>query len=682
MRRVMGLAALAVVGLVGAAVVGTGGAAGPTDQPDEDGTERSPSRPATTTVMAAGAGLQTFDACDALTDHLRTSFATDPWAGDLAMMAGGDAATDGAGETAMDDQAPAPEAARVAGGEGTSDTNVQVAGVDELDLVETDGVRVFTVNGGQLHVVDVSGPVPTQVAGVDIDVEDGVDGELLLHEDRLLVVTRGWTDQPLRAPGEGVAAFDMVMGGSPVTTLFLFDVAGDEPVELGRLEVEGELVAGRGVDGTAHLVVAHRPQPLPMAAMDEVWSEQTEDGMVRRLQEQLATTTASDWLPALRHRGAGGVMTTTASVACVDVARPVDTDDTSMLQVMTIDTHGADVMPEATTGVLTDARSVTATATELVVATPVWAPVDQPQPFAEDAPAPREVVPALDQGTTRLHLFDLGPEGATHRASGEVPGMLLNQFSMSLHAGDLRVATTAGDAWAGTSESGVTVLRPAGDRLEVVGSVGGLGRGETIHAVRFLGDRAYVVTFRQTDPLYTIDLADPTEPEVTGELKITGYSAYLHPLGEGRLLGVGQEATLEGQTTGTQVSVFDVNDPANPTRVSQVTLPGANSESEWDHHAVLVHDGLVVLPYERWAAPTPDNPEGYESAAIVIEQSDDALRVRGTVASSAGRPGGDVWNHAVRRALVVDGRLVTISRSGVAVHDTATLDTTGELELR
>ncbi len=191
-----------------------------------------------------------------------------------------------------------------------------------------------------------------------------------------------------------------------------------------------------------------------------------------------------------------------------------------------------------------------------------------------------------------------------------------------------------------------------------------------------------MVTFRQTDPLYTIDLADPTEPEVTGELKITGYSAYLHPLGEGRLLGVGQEATLEGQTTGTQVSVFDVNDPANPTRVSQVTLPGANSESEWDHHAVLVHDGLVVLPYERWGALTEDNPEGYESAAIVIEQSDDALQVRGTVASSAGRPGEEVWNHAVRRALVVDGRLVTVSRSGVEVHDTATLDTTGELDLR
>ena len=225
----------------------------------------------------------------------------------------------------------------------------------------------------------------------------------------------------------------------------------------------------------------------------------------------------------------------------------------------------------------------------------------------------------------------------------------------------------------------MTVLRREGDRLEAIGTVGGLGRGETIHAVRFLGDRAHVVTFRQTDPLYTIDLSDPTAPRVTGELKITGYSAYLHPLGDDRLLGVGQEATLEGVTTGTQVSVFDVADPAAPTRLSQVMLPGATSEAEWDHHAVLVHDGLVVLPYERWSEPTPDRPEGFETAAMVLTLDGDALSLRGTVASSVGRV--DPWQSTIRRALVVDGRLVTVSHAEVAVHDPVSLETTGTVGL-
>ncbi len=687
MRRAMTLVTVAAVAVVGAAVVAPGRTPSPPPPepsagPDTDGPRARPAD----VVMAAGAGLQTFDACDALTDHLRRSFAVDPWGamefGMGAMAAGTDQ------ETALEsgDEATA-SAGRAFAATGTSDTNVQVAGVDELDLVETDGRRVFTVTRGRLHVVDVSGPAPTLLADVAVDLPDEWgDGELLLHEDRLLVVTRTWSEQRLDAPEGQALQREMDVMGTPVTSLHLFDVTADEPVEVGRLEVEGELVAGRGVDGTAHLVVAHRPQPLGIAVMDEVWSGQDQDDAVRRMQQALATTSTTDWLPQLRHRGAGGAISTSSSVGCADVARPVDTGDTSMLQVLTIDTHGDDVLPEAITAVLTDARSVTATATELVVATPVWQGLDQPQPFGDDVgfdveDAAQDVAaPAPEQATTRLHLFDLGPDGATHRASGEVPGMLLNQFSMSLHGGDLRVATTA-DPWAGNSESGVTVLRPTGDRLEVIGSVGGLGRGETIHAVRFLGDRGYVVTFRQTDPLYTIDLADPTDPRVTGELKITGYSAYLHPLGGERLLGVGQEATLEGQTTGTQVSIFDVADPAAPTRVSQVLLPGAGSEAEWDHHAVLVHDGLVVLPYERWGAPTPERPEGYESAAIVLEQDGDSLRVRGTVASSDDRPAEDMWEHSVRRALVVDGRLVTVSRREIAIHDTATLDTTGELPL-
>ena len=141
------------------------------------------------------------------------------------------------------------------------------------------------------------------------------------------------------------------------------------------------------------------------------------------------------------------------------------------------------------------------------------------------------------------------------------------------------------------------VLRPEGNELVQIGEVDGLGTNEQIHAVRFLGTQGYVVTFRQTDPLFVIDLSDPTAPALSGELKIPGYSAYLHPVGDGLLLGVGQDATDEGRVLGTQLSLFDVHDPANPVRLS--TLPiGGSSEAEWDHHAFLYwpEDGTIVLP--------------------------------------------------------------------------------------
>jgi hypothetical protein len=165
----------------------------------------------------------------------------------------------------------------------------------------------------------------------------------------------------------------------------------------------------------------------------------------------------------------------------------------------------------------------------------------------------------------------------------------------------------------------VTVLRVGDAGLPTVGSVGGLGRTEMIRAVRFLGDVGYVVTFRQTDPLYTIDLSEPARPRVAGELKILGYSAYLHPVGDGLVLGIGQDADSRGSTKGLQLALYDVSDPAAPRRVDRVTLPGAWSDVEGDHHAFTFADGTALVPFTRWSdvataevvpEPIPVEPDG------------------------------------------------------------------------
>src|SRR5690606_3548238 len=174
---------------------------------------------------------------------------------------------------------------------------------------------------------------------------------------------------------------------------------------------------------------------------------------------------------------------------------------------------------------------------------------------------------AFEGHKTLIHRFDTPADGElAYVASGEVDGFLLNQFAMDEHEGHLRVASTSSPSWWGggsDSISQVTVLATEGDQLEEVGRVDGLGETETIHAVRFMGPIGYVVTFRQVDPLYVIDLADPTAPEAVGELKIPGFSAYLHPVADGLLLGVGQDADEEtGATEGPHVSLFGVPEPA------------------------------------------------------------------------------------------------------------------------
>ncbi|HCT77700.1 MAG TPA: benzoate transporter, partial [Micromonosporaceae bacterium] len=161
---------------------------------------------------------------------------------------------------------------------------------------------------------------------------------------------------------------------------------------------------------------------------------------------------------------------------------------------------------------------------------------------------------------TEVFQFDVTAPKPAYVAGGSFPGWLLNQYSLSEHDGVLRAATTNTAPWQSPEKSSSTVyaLRRDGGTLKQIGSVGGLGKGERIYAVRFVGPVGFVVTYRQVDPLYTINLCDPRNPKIVGELKIPGYSAYLHPVSSSRLIGVGQDATEQGRVTGTQISLFDV----------------------------------------------------------------------------------------------------------------------------
>jgi hypothetical protein len=207
---------------------------------------------------------------------------------------------------------------------------------------------------------------------------------------------------------------------------------------------------------------------------------------------------------------------------------------------------------------------------------------------------------------------------------------MLSQFSFSEHEGNLRVATTVDESAGSVSQ--LTVL--AVDGLTEVGSVGDIGRGEELFAVRMLGDVGYAVTFEQTDPLFTIDLADPTNPVVVGELEIPGYSSYLHPISDELLLGIGQAGTADGVLTGTQVSLFDVSDPASPQRVQQYDVTGGSSEAEYDHRAFLYwpETGLAVLPISVYDYSAQVG--GVFEGVLGLDVSEDAITEVGRIVNA------------------------------------------------
>ncbi len=210
---------------------------------------------------------------------------------------------------------------------------------------------------------------------------------------------------------------------------------------------------------------------------------------------------------------------------------------------------------------------------------------------------------AKEQAT--IYKFRLG-EDLVYEGRGSVEGWMLNQFSMSEYEGYLRVATTVGQSWWNRqTNNSVYILKDVNKTLQIEGVVSGLGKeGETIHAVRFMGDRGFVVTFERTDPLYTLDLSDPKNPKKVGELFIPGFSRYLHVVDANRLLSIGRHADDDGRQQELQVQLFDISDFANPRLVDRVQVgsTGSYSEAEYNHKAFTYRasDLMFGLPFQNY----------------------------------------------------------------------------------
>ncbi len=563
-------------------------------------------RPVTTTTTRFDpstvqfvAALERFDRCDAFLDYIRAEALSRvgpygleggnqyPWLwrdGDRFFGAEGDAARAQTFTTAAAAGVP---------GVDFSTSNVQVAGVDEPDIIKTDGTRIVAIVDNVLYYVDVSGDEP--VLTDRIRIGDGWNHRFFLGDDRILVFSGGggfiaepWATDVAR----------ILPPSQPYMTITEVDISDPDDLSIGRtLTINGNFVSARLIDGTVRVVVSSYPAGLTFVYPSGPSAEDVAEAANRRIIEE---STLETWLPGYALSDgdrllAQGIL---GDGDCSRIHKPAEFAGFEMLSVLTLEL-GGDLEPGEATTLTARGETVYASTTSLYVTTNVWVP--------SDVTDRDDIAPFEQRYETAIHQFDItGDAPAEYLASGSVEGHLLNQFSMDEWNGNLRIATTAGAPWgfSDESESFVHVFRRDGDRLVRIGKVGDLGRGERIFSARFIEDQAYIVTFRQVDPLYIVDLSDPTVPVVTGELKIPGYSSYLHPLGGDRLLGVGQDADSRGVTDGTKVSLFDVSDPTNPIETDTWTLRGGYSDAEWDHLAFLywAPENAAVLPLQSWGA--------------------------------------------------------------------------------
>ena len=569
--------------------------------------------PATAGAQAPAAAVETaalrqFDECGAVLDYIHThaAAAVAPWGLGGEFGFGGEALEESA--IAVDDAAAADSASPQPGVD-YSTSNVQEAGIDEPHVLKTDGRHMVVANENRVHVVDVTGSEPTLIASVQLDSH--WVSNLLLHGDRVLVFASQWDSiVPFVDPVGEAADSEPVPGWGPTTEVVEIDLSSPTPRVARRLDIEGDYVGARLTDGVVRMVTTSRPRAIHWTVPEtsDLGARERSAGANRDL---IAGSTLDDWLPRfVLSDASGSAVAGGRLVGCGRVWAPPHYAGSGTLSVTTIDIADDGLAGAMdTTTIMSDGSTVYASHDHLYVTTTRWHD-GRIEPTGPGDGAPVE---------TEIHVFDIsGRATSTYLGSASVTGTVLNQYSMSEHEGHLRIATTTAQPWtwrgqvAPESESLVTVLAVGADGLAEVGRVDGLGVGERIYAVRYLGDIAAVVTFRQIDPLYLLDLSEPTAPAVRGELKITGYSAYLHPLGDDLLLGVGQVATDEGFTQGTQVSLFDIADLDRPQRIAQWTAPGGHSQVEFNALAFLhwQPSDLAVLPLNQH--PFDDSGSGSE----------------------------------------------------------------------
>lgn len=647
-------------------------ATGPTDAAGGDGPVAQPVQ----------FGLTQAASCDEVLDHFVTNGLehVSAWGlggadvvfmeEDMAVAESGD---DSAGVDSAESLAAQPEEEPA-----FSTTNVQEQGVDEPDVVKTDGERIVLVRDDRLLVVDVE---TAEVVG-RLALGDEVFGaQLLLDGDDLVVLADGSHGGIEPMTSSTRPAFSVAR-----TVVLRVDLAGDEPALVGSTTIEGSIRSARMVDGTVRLVVETNPTGL-VFTMPEDGGLAAEQDALEANRDVIRDSDIDDWLPHRRSDG-GDVE---RLVECEDVAVPATFEGFATLSVVTMAIDDDAMVPSSSAGVVASGETVYASTDRLVVATSPWGQWRMPF-LAADAALPE------DGPVTELHVFDISdPASTSFVASGSVPGVLVNQFALSEVDGILRAATTMQPSWWGggaDAESMLVVLEERGDELAEVGRVAGMGLTERIYAVRYLSpELAAIVTFRETDPLYLVDTSDPTAPAVVGELKIPGFSTYLHPIGEGMLVGIGQDADEDGRTTGLQVSLFDVSDTTDPRRVDQVGFGPGSSPAEYDHHAFTwwAPTGRVLVPAELypeepWVEEMPPEddvveraPEGKPFVGVLAVDVDGSSMTAGPRAAQAASA--EPWQGWVERTIVIGDDVWSLGHDTLARHDLETLEVDARVRL-
>ncbi|MEN3051458.1 MAG: beta-propeller domain-containing protein [Candidatus Methanosuratincola petrocarbonis] len=500
-----------------------------------------------------------------------------------------------------------------------STTNIQVAGVDEADIVKSDGEYLYVASGDTVYIVKAYPPGEARVVS-KIALNNSYSQEIYINGDRLVIIGNGYSVVTFKAYPVSVAN----------SFVRVYDITDRSSPELAReLVVNGTISGSRMIGEYVYIVSQEYPYVYDFDSQDyriELPAYAC-DGSTKE--------TKPEEIYYIESQESHYLFMTVISLNVIDDSIP-PSDETFLAGASST----MYVSPENM--YLVAHRSY-----------PVRIMIIAPSSSAEDW-----------KEETLIYRLSLKDGKIALEASGSVPGGILNQYSMDEHNGHFRVATTE---W--TSNGSKNAIYVMNMKMEIVGSLEGIAPGERIYSARFMGDRCYLVTFRQVDPFFVIDLSDPSSPSVLGYLKIPGYSSYLHPLDEDHIIGLGKEGN------NLKLSLFNVEDVSAPREVAKFGLNYTYSDSEslYDPKAFLfsAERQLLAIPvgwtedYGAWK---------YSQGAFVFNVSaEGGFSLRGIIVHQSEMEQ-SYWSLTVRRILYIEDALYTVSNDQVRISDFVTLD--------
>jgi uncharacterized secreted protein with C-terminal beta-propeller domain len=527
-----------------------------------------------------------------------------------------------------------------------SETNIQVEGVDEPDIVKTDGMYLYVLTGDEVVILRAYPAANAQVVS-RIQLDYYASG-LFVTGSRLVIMGSHYTY------GHFIWDSRYYYGGASV---LVYDISSkSNPNLIQNVTTEGNYLNSRLVGDHVYMAVSHYMY---------YWYN---DDEIR--------------LPVTIHNGV------TQQIRPWDIYYWADPANTyTLTSILSINVEDSTLNQKV---YLTDAGHV------------MYASMDHMylakyHYIYTESNSGRNWYPS-----TVIHKIAIKDGRIRYVASGIVPGTILNQFSMDEHKGYFRIATTIGSWWWGRDDSKNNVYVLDGD-MRTVGKLEGLAPGETIYSARFFGNRCYLVTYKQIDPFFVIDLRNPKDPKVLGELKIPGFSTYLHPYDENHVIGIGKNANDQGDFAwfeGMKMSLFDVTNVYRPKEVAKIDIGdrGTHSEALYDHKAFLFDRSkdLLIIPVQLREFPEGKDPgeigpweygEFVTQGAFVYKLTrQDGFEHKGIISHlEASQEEPNHWYYwgdsQVRRSLYIEDNIYTVSNAMVKINDMDTIDEIKAIEL-